>query len=123
MEDRIGVMERQAELGFYLLFLPREPRDDQNLPGLQPCQGLSLGRIGLLSGSSLHTRSWKDNWGLPREPKKDTHGGTMEGMGRNVPELVVPANKRTQVRDVLGRRLFPNRVQAAGARRKEDLDV
>lgn len=47
----------------------------------------------------------------------------MEGMGRNVPELVVPANKRTQVRDVLGWRLFPNRVQTAGARRKEDLDV
>lgn len=71
----------------------------------------------------MHTRSWQDNWELPREPRKDTHGGTMEGMGRNVPELVVPANKRTQVRDVLGWRLFPNRVQTAGARRKEDLDV
>lgn len=47
----------------------------------------------------------------------------MRGMGRNVPKLVVRANKPTHVRDVLGRRLFPSRVQAAGARRKEDLDV
>lgn len=33
----------------------------------------------------------------------------MRSMGRNVPELAVRANKRTHVRGVLGRRLFPSR--------------
>lgn len=72
MEDCIDVMERQAGLGFYFLFLPRGPRDDRNLPGL------SLGRIGLLSGSSLHTLVGKTTGSCGSQER--THTG--EGYGQ-----------------------------------------